>query len=111
MGHVHVHRAGLTMAGVLVGWHAIWAGLSAFGLSQSAYDFVRRIHFLQPEAAMAPFDALNAGLLLLVAAAVGYVTGASLAAVWNCLTAMAESAATRRHGAPDLGHTGRPARG
>ena len=60
---------------------------------------------------MAPFDALNAGLLLLVAAAVGYVTGASLAAVWNCLTAMAESAATRRHGAPDLGHTGRPARG
>ena len=111
MGHVHMHRAGLTVAGVLVGWHAIWAGLSAFGLAQAAYDFVRRIHFMQPDASMAPFDAASAGLLLLVTAAVGYVTGASLAAVWNCLTSVAEATAARRQGEPDLGRTGRPARG
>lgn len=111
MGHIHVHRAGLTVASVLAGWHAIWAGLSAVGLSQSAYDFVRRIHFMQPDASMTPFDATSAGLLLLVTAVVGYGTGAALAAVWNCLTAMAEATAARRQVEQGLGRTGRPARG
>lgn len=107
MGHIHVNRAGLTLAAVLAAWHAIWAALAAFGAAQPVYDFAFRLHFMKTDAVVGAFDPASAGLLLLATAAVGYVTGAGLALVWNCLTALAEA---RRHGEAPLGRPGKPAR-
>ena len=98
------------MAAVLVAWHAVWAALVALGVAQTVYDFAFRLHFLQSETVVGPFEPATAGGLLLAAAGVGYAMGATLALVWNCLTAVSEAAATRRTGEHGLGRTGRPAR-
>jgi hypothetical protein len=108
MGYVPVNRAGLTLAGVLAAWHAIWAALAAFGVAQPLYDFVFRLHFMRSDAAMGAFDLASAGMLIGLTAAVGYLTGAALAVTWNCLTAFAETASARRHGTATIGRSGRP---
>ncbi|MFM1995637.1 MAG: hypothetical protein RLZZ111_24 [Planctomycetota bacterium] len=110
MGRVQVNRAGLTLAGVLAAWHAVWAALAATGTAQRVYDFAFRLHFMQSDATVGPFDAATAGMLLLATAAVGYVTGAALAVVWNGLAAMSEAVHARRHTATGLPAPGKPMR-
>ena len=108
LGSILIHELGHALAYARFGQPARVV-LYHFGGLAIPESWGRRRHL--PPAERFIVSAAGPLAQLLVAAAVGYVTGASLAAVWNCLTAMAESAATRRHGAPDLGHTGRPARG
>jgi|GEM_PF-986827 len=110
MGHISVNRAGLTLAAVLAAWHAIWSVLAATGMAQRVHDFAYKLHFMQSDATVGPFDAATAGLLVLTTAAVGYVTGAALAVVWNCLTTVADALHARRHATPGLGTAGKPAR-
>lgn len=107
---IPVNRAGLTLAGVLAAWHVIWAALTATGTAQRVYEFAYKLHFMQSDATVGPFDAATAGLLILTTAAVGYVTGAALAVVWNGLTAVSEAFHARRRSAPTLGAAGKPAR-
>jgi hypothetical protein len=110
MGHIAVNRAGLTLAGVLAAWHAIWAVLAATGTAQRVYDFAFKLHFMRSDATVVPFDASTAGLLLLATAAVGYVTGVALAVVWNGLTALAAALHARRRATTGLGAAGKAAR-
>lgn len=96
MGPISVNRAGLSVAALLAGWHLAWTLLAASGWAQPLVDLVYRLHFLKSEAVVGPFNAGTAALLVLVAAAVGYGAGSSLALAWNCLAWWEESASARR---------------
>ena len=110
MGHIQVNRAGLTLAGVLAAWHALWAMLAATGTAQRVYDFVYKLHFMQSDATVGAFDWPTAGMLILTTAAVGYLTGATLAIVWNCLSALADAVHARRGTGAGLASARKPAR-
>jgi len=90
MGHVNPNRLGIVVAVVLSAWHALWEGLVAAGVAQRVVDFVYRLHSVKSEMVVEPFDAGRAGLLLLLAAGLGYVAGAVAAVLWNCLGVVCE---------------------
>jgi hypothetical protein len=88
MGHVDPNRLGIVTAVMLSAWHGAWMALVAAGVAQRVADFVYRLHGVKAEMVVEPFDAGGAALLLLVTAVLGYVAGASAAALWNCLGAV-----------------------
>ena len=102
MEHIRVNRSGLTLAVVLAGLHLIWIVLVAAGAAQPLLDFIFRIHMMEADTAVGEFAFGSAVLLLLVTAAVGYVTGASLAAVWNLL-GNARAFFAKQHPLPGMG--------
>ena len=85
MGHIDPNRLGIVAAVMLTAWHGMWMVLVAAGLAQRVADFVLRMHAMRSEVVVEPFDAGMAALLLAGTAIVGYVGGASAAALWNCL--------------------------
>ena len=102
MEHIRVNRAGLTLAVVLAGVHLIWIVLVVAGAAQPLLDFIFRIHMMEADTAAGEFAIGPAALLMLVTAAVGYVFGASLAAVWNVLGA-ARAFFAKQHPLPGMG--------
>lgn len=87
MGYVHPNRVGLSVAAVLGGWHVVWSLLVATGAAQRVLDVAYRLHGMKTDAVVGPFDPGTAALLVLVTAAIGYVSGAVAAITWNCLEA------------------------
>ena len=55
----------------------------ALGVAKWLIDLVLWMHFLKVEVAVAPFDPMTAGVLVLVTSAVGFGFGAVLAILWN----------------------------
>lgn len=88
MGHVDPNRLGIVSAVMLVAWHGVWMALVAAGVGQRVATFVLQMHAMRSEVVVEPFDAGMAALLLAGTALVGYVGGASAAALWNCLGAV-----------------------
>lgn len=100
MQRIFVNRAGLAVAAVLAVWHAAWAALVAFGAAQPLVDFIYRIHFVEASAPkVGPFSPAAAAMLVGTAAVAGYLMGAALAVVWNCLAGFATTVREPRSGA------------
>lgn len=95
MGHVNPHRAGLSFAAVLGGWHLVWSLLVAAGVAQRVLDFAYALHGMKTDAVVGPLDPATAGLLVLVTAVLGYVSGAGAAFTWNCLDSWSVHRAAR----------------
>jgi len=102
MEHIRVNRAGLTLAVLLAGLHLIWVALVAVGAAQPLLDFAFQIHMMEADATVGEFAVGPAALLLLVTAGVGYVSGATLAAVWNFL-GYARAFFAKQHLLPGMG--------
>jgi hypothetical protein len=85
MRHVNPNRAGLSVAAVLAGWHAVWALLVASGVAQQAMESAYALHAMKADAVVVPFNSVMAGLLILATAVIGYVSGFMAAFTWNCL--------------------------
>ncbi len=101
MQRIFVNRAGLAVAAVLAVWHAAWAALVAFAAAQPLVDFIYRIHFVEASAPrVGPFDPAAAVMLVGTAAVAGYLMGAGLAGVWNCLAGWSSAVSEGRRGSP-----------
>ena len=80
-----VGKVGLVVAAVFGAWHLCWSFLVAVGWAQVAADFIFWIHFIKPVYVVEPFAIGRAAILLVVAAAIGFVFGVTCAAVWNAM--------------------------
>jgi hypothetical protein len=85
MGYVDPNRLGIVAAVMLTAWHAVWMALVAAGVAQRVAEFTLRMHAMKSDVVIEPFDPGMAALLLVVTAVLGYVGGATAAALWNCL--------------------------
>ena len=85
MGYIAPNRPGLVLAALFGGWHFLWSLLVAFGVAQPLIDFLFWIHFIKPVYIIEPFALGRAAILVLITAAIGYVTGFAFAALWNRL--------------------------
>jgi hypothetical protein len=75
-----VSGLGVVVGSALGGLYAIWALLVASGLAQALFDAVAvRLH-ARPVYVIEQVDPLRAAALALLAAAIGYATGAACAA-------------------------------
>lgn len=83
MGEINPHRAGLVLGALLGGWHLLWSMLVALGLAQILIDFLFWIHFIKPVYVIEPFAIMRATILVLVTAALGYLSGFAFALLWN----------------------------
>jgi len=93
--HVDANRLGIVGGVMLAGWHAVWVVLHATGQGQRVMDFVFRVHGLESDVVLAPFDAGTAALLLLTTAVTGYVLMAAGGLLWNCLGAVCARSGAR----------------
>lgn len=92
--HVDANRLGIVGAVLMAAWHGIWILLQATGQGQRVMDFVFRMHGLKSDAAVQPFDAGMAALLVVAAAVAGYVFLSAGGLVWNALAAWGERSRT-----------------
>lgn len=80
---LNTQKAGCTLGLVLGGWHLAWSALVAMGVAQTVLDFLFWIHFISPAYTVEPFAIGRASVLVAATLAIGYVLGASFAALWN----------------------------
>lgn len=83
MGRIEPNKAGLQLGALFGGWHLLWSLLVALGVAQQLIDFIFWIHFIKPVYVIESFVFGRAAILVLVTAAIGYVTGIAFAMLWN----------------------------
>lgn len=83
MAHIDANRLGIVGAVLMAGWHLIWLVLQAAGQGQRVMEFVFRIHGLESDVTVQPFDPGMALVLLAVTALTGYVVAGLAGLVWN----------------------------
>lgn len=77
------NKAGIVVAVLVAGWHAIWSVLVLAGWAQPFIDFIFWLHFIKPVYVIEPFSLGRALGLIGLAAVAGYAIGASFAVLWN----------------------------
>jgi hypothetical protein len=77
------HRLALVFAAALACWHIAWSLLVLLGLAQDLINFLFWLHFITPPYQVGAFAFGRAVGLIVVAAALGYVSGGLIAVIWN----------------------------
>lgn len=87
--------------GAAVGiFHMAWAALVAVGWAQVVIELILRLHFIDLQVRVAPFQLGTAITLVAVTSALGAVGGAVFAGLWNWLH---DGSAGTRRAAPARG--------
>lgn len=76
-------RAGMAFGLFLGAWHLAWSIMVAVGRAEPILRFILRIHFLELQIAMAPFDLKLASMLVAVTAIIGFALGYVFSLLWN----------------------------
>jgi len=76
--------------GIVIGlYHWMWVVLVATGTAQTVLNFILRLHFIELDIQMAPYDAMTGMMLVGITFAIGAVFGLLFALVWNWLAGKA----------------------
>jgi hypothetical protein len=87
MRRINPAKAALAV-GIVIGlYHLAWVGLVAASLAKPFMDFVLKLHFIQLDYSMAPFDPATGAMLVALTFAIGALFGLVFAVVWNWLAA------------------------
>ncbi|WP_294122361.1 hypothetical protein [Sphingomonas sp.] len=79
--------------GIVIGlYHLMWVMLVATGAAQSVLNFILRLHFIELDIRMAPYDAVTGATLVGITFAIGAMFGLVFALVWNWLAGNAGAA-------------------
>lgn len=97
MRHINPTKAGLAVGAVLGLWHLMWVMLVAAGWAGAVLDYVLKLHFIDLQIALAPFDAATAATLVAITFAIGFVFGLVFAVIWNWLAERPAESALRVH--------------
>ena len=84
-------KAAMSVGAVIGLYHLVWVILVAVGLAKPFLDFVLRLHFIQFDYEMAPFDVATAAGLVALTFSIGAAFGLVFALVWNWLAGRAGS--------------------
>ncbi len=76
-------RAGIALGVFLGAWHLAWSIMVAVGWAEAILRFILRIHFIDLDIGMWPFDIGLAATLVAVTTVIGFVLGAVFAVLWN----------------------------
>lgn len=98
MRHIVPFNAGMSVGSVVGLWHLMWVSLVALGGAKPFMDFVLRLHFIEIEYQLAPFDGQTAMTLIVITFSIGMLLGVAFALIWNWL-AGPSAAATGPRGA------------
>ena len=79
------NKVGLVIAGLIGGWHLVWAILVATGWAQPLINFIFWAHMIRPIYVVGPFDPVAAATLLVITFFSGYVFGYVGGSLWNRL--------------------------
>jgi hypothetical protein len=99
MRHLSVAKVGLSFGIVVALWHAIWATMVATGVAGPLLDFILRLHSIEVNITVAPFDLVTALTLVSITFVVGFLYGAAFAMIWNWLASARAGAAKGGTGA------------
>ena len=80
---INSNKVGLVIAALIGGWHLVWAALVAAGWAQPLINFIFWAHMIRPVYVIGPFDAVAAGVLLVITFFLGYVFGYVGGSLWN----------------------------
>lgn len=83
-------KAALSVGSVVSLSHFAWVCLVASGYAKLFLDFVLRLHFIQFNYEMMPFNLASAAGLVALTFAIGAVFGLVFALIWNSLAARPE---------------------
>jgi hypothetical protein len=78
-------RAGLAFGAAVGLFHLAWVALVGAGLAQPLLNFILALHFIDLQVHIAAFQLGTAAALVALTAAIGSVSGAVFAAIWNGL--------------------------
>jgi hypothetical protein len=78
-------RTGVALGAFVGFWHLLWSALVALGGAGPLIGFILRIHFIDIDVQVAPFDPALAAILVIVTTVVGFIGGAMFAGLWNWL--------------------------
>ena len=104
MNRVHPRSFGFALAVFLGTWHAFWALLIWAGAAQWLLDFIFQLHMITPPYHVTAFSPFTAASLVLITAAIGYVSGWFIGVVWNYFVARPAADWQLEHGEPKHAH-------
>ena len=97
MRRINPAKAALAV-GIVTGlYHLTWVGLVAAGLAKPFMDFVLKLHFIQLDYVMAPFDPATGAMLVALTFTIGALFGLVFAIVWNWLAAKPATQVAEEH--------------
>ena len=80
---LNVRKTALAVGSFAALLHVVWAVVVALGFGQAVTDWKLSMHFINLPVIIAPFDAMSAILLIVMAFIGGAVVGAVFAKIWN----------------------------
>lgn len=80
---LNTSKVALTLSLFAGGVHIVWSVLVALGLAQPLMDFIFWAHMVANPLQVTGFNITQAGILIVVTAAIGYMVGWIFATVWN----------------------------
>lgn len=99
MKKINPIKAALSV-GIVIGlYHSMWVALVATGAAQTVLNFILRLHFIQLDIRMAPYDAMTGAMLVGITFAIGALFGLVFALVWNWLAGNAGAGQPMRRAA------------